>query len=123
MEAMVLPSFEVEIASSLPRRVSSPVQMVSATRVDGSSVAIAVPPSTVSSKRIFPVGVPLDNQRSQAGEPLRLGVRLCGSTPPDTGIVKISPPVELSSLMMPPMKAISFPSGEKRGLASCMSVL
>src|SRR5579863_1307956 len=85
IDAIVLPSLEVETTSSPPRSDSSPVQMVSAppARMEGSRVAMAVPPSIDSVKRILPEG----SHRIQLGELLRFGVTLWGSTPPVAGIV------------------------------------
>ncbi len=45
------------------------------------------------------------------------GVRLRGFATRRVDTDKISPPVEPSSLMMPPMKRIDLPSGDQRGSA------
>src|SRR6185312_2188921 len=39
--------------------------------------------------------------------------------PPEAGTTKMSPPITPSSLMMPPITAICFPSGDQRGAAIC----
>src|ERR1700749_5172994 len=77
MEASVPASVDAEIAPA----DSSPVHSVSATRVMGSSVEIAVPPLTVSANRIFPVR----SQWMSLGGVLRWGVRLCAGLSPAAG--------------------------------------
>src|SRR5205814_1960179 len=84
----------------------------------GFRVASATLPSTVSAKRMRPFG----NQRSQLGDVFRPGVRF-SAPPPSAAELKISPPVAPSSLMIPSIHAIRFPSGDQRGLAICSAGL
>src|SRR5579863_3015270 len=57
-------------------------------------------------------------QYSHDGEAAIPGLTLRAS-PPDEGTVKMSPPIDPSSLINPPMNAIVFPSGDQRGTAIC----
>ena len=96
---------------------SAPVQSVLICPVPRSTVAMPLPPSTCSVKRMRPDG----SQVSQQGEALMSGVKLRG-VPPVAASVKMSPPMTPSSLIRPPMKAIALPSGDQHGTAICMDV-
>src|SRR5260370_29976745 len=115
--AMVLPSLDADsVKLKGPPRVNVPAldQRGSLLPLLGSSVAMALLPPTNSLKRIFPSGC----QPSHAAEAFLSFVRFFAS-PPSVLMVKMSPPVRPSSLMMPSMKAIRLPSGDHTGLATC----
>src|SRR6266851_422803 len=102
--------------TKMPAELSapSPDQRCSILPVAGSSVAMALLPPTNSLKSIFPFGC----QPSHAAEAFISFVRFFAS-PASLLMVKMSPPVSPSSLMMPSMKAIRLPSGDQTGLAIC----
>ena len=79
-----------------------------------SRVASPISPSTISLNRILSP----DCQCSPLGEALIPGVTFF-AVPPPAGMIKMSPPVEPSSLMIPEIKAMFLPSGDQRGTAIC----
>src|SRR5262249_11967516 len=95
--------------------VSSPFQSDSRCPVAGSSAQIPLPPSTCSVNRICFA----DGHVSHAGDDLMPGVKL-RAEPPVEGTQKMSPPMMLSSLISPPMKAIDLPSGDQHGSPICI---
>ena len=106
-------SAETEIASFL-RIVSGPRQTCATWPVATATLATPVSPSKRPAKRI----VSVDCHVSQLGDAGIFGVTF-RAMPPWAGMTKMSPPVEPSSLMMPAMNAMLFPSGDQRGTAIC----
>src|ERR1700733_5991084 len=101
------------LSASLPI-TSDPVHCEEIFPLARSMVATPACPSTFSVKRIS-LG---DFQYSHDGDAPIPGVTSRAS-PPDACTVKMSPPIDPSSLIKPPMNAIVFPSGDQRGTAIC----
>src|ERR1700722_9785977 len=93
---------------------SGPVQREEIFPLARSIVETPAWPSMFPVKRISPG----DSQYSHDGDAAIPGVTLRAS-PPDAGRAKMSPPIDPSSLINPPIKAMVFPSGDQRGTAIC----
>src|SRR5229473_785120 len=116
--AAVFPSAATESTklNISPEEMDSPdLQRFSTRPVGGSTVAILLSPPAYCAKRMrLPSGVHV----SQLGEAFIPGVTFRAS-PPETLMVKMSLPVEPSSLIRPARNAICLPSGDQAGLAIC----
>src|SRR5579871_4118235 len=117
--AAVLPSAARETAVPQPYTLSSPGPRVSVSIAPevGSTVATPLSPSTSSPKITLPPLVHV----SQLADAFMPGVMFLAA-PPSAGTIKISPPTEPSSLIMPEMKATVLPSGDQAGTAICESM-
>src|SRR5579884_388334 len=110
----MLPSAESETAVPQPFAVNSPAKCASVLTLPLliSTVATPLSPSTSSPKSILSLPV----QARVVAEAFISGVIFL-AVPPSAGMTKISPPTEGSSLIMPEMNAIDFPSGDHLGMA------
>src|SRR5437667_5699727 len=110
-----LPSFETAKSGKLPNacRASASFQIVRTELLVSVSSEIALPPPTISVKRMRS-GV---SQKSELTELLRPRVRFVRPWPA-ADIVNRSPPWKPSSLINPSMNAIDLPSGDQRGTAT-----
>src|SRR5437870_4130293 len=110
-----LPSLEIAKLGKLPKawRSSAPFQIGRAELLASVNSEIALPPPTISVKRMRS-GV---CQKSELTELLRPLVRFNASWP-SAEIVNRSPPWNPSSLIKPSMNAIDLPSGDQRGTAT-----